>query len=69
MKTIPFFCVSVIFQVLQLKTKEGLITEIREAILDDGRLISASSVALYAKNKIFIGSPAASTVGCDAVYV
>ena len=59
----------VIFQVLRLKVKEGLITDMTEVFADDGTLISGSSVALYAKNKLFIGSVFTQTIVCDVQYI
>ncbi|KAK2151004.1 hypothetical protein LSH36_380g06018 [Paralvinella palmiformis] len=49
-------------QVLRLKIEEGHILDITEPFVDDGRLISGSSVALYAKNKLLIGSAATKTI-------
>ncbi|KAK2150988.1 hypothetical protein LSH36_380g02096 [Paralvinella palmiformis] len=56
-------------QVLRLKTKDGLITDMTEPFADDGKLISGSSVALYVKNKLFIGSIYSQTVVCDVEYI
>ena len=58
-----------IFQVLYTRVEKGLIVDMAEVFVDDGSLISGSSVAVYAKNKLLIGSVAAQTVICDVKFM
>ena len=53
------------FQVVRLSTKAGLLTEdFVEVYVDDGKVISASSVALYHNGNLLIGSMSHSAVHC-----
>jgi hypothetical protein len=58
-----------VFQVLYTRIVDGLIVDMAEVFVDDGNLISASSVALYAKDKLLIGSVATKTVICDVKFM
>ena len=57
------------FQVLRVSVKEGSITGITEVFRDDGKLISASSVAMLIKNQLLIGSVASNMVVCEPKYL
>ena len=54
---------------LYIRVEKGLIVDMAEVFVDDGNLISGSSVAVYAKNKLLIGSVAAQTVICDVKFM
>ncbi|XP_067687607.1 serum paraoxonase/arylesterase 1-like [Haliotis asinina] len=52
-------------QVLQIKLKDGSVSSVTELFLDDGNLISASTVATIYKKKMLIGSVFDKLVYCD----
>ncbi|XP_046584014.1 serum paraoxonase/arylesterase 1-like [Haliotis rubra] len=52
-------------QVLQVKLKEGTVSSVTELFVDDGHLVSGSSVAVVYKKKMLIGSVINKLVYCD----
>ncbi|XP_067685764.1 serum paraoxonase/arylesterase 1-like [Haliotis asinina] len=52
-------------QVLQVKLKEGTVSSVTELFVDDGHLLSGSSVAVVYKKKMLIGSVINKLVYCD----
>ncbi|XP_071100728.1 serum paraoxonase/arylesterase 2-like isoform X2 [Haliotis cracherodii] len=52
-------------QILQVKLKEGTVSSVTELFVDDGHLLSGSSVAVVYKKKMLIGSVLNKLVYCD----
>ena len=55
-------------QVLHLKTKDGLITDMYEVFADDGQFFSGSSIAVHYKGKMAVGSVLTKALLCDVKY-
>lgn len=55
-------------QVLKIKTEKGMLKDVIEVFLDDGREILASSVASVFKNRMVIGSVTSNPILCDIKY-
>ncbi|XP_046584006.1 serum paraoxonase/arylesterase 1-like [Haliotis rubra] len=56
-------------QILQVKLKEGTVSSVTELFVDDGHLVSGSSVAVVYKKKILIGSVINKLVYCDVTVL
>ncbi|XP_048238590.1 serum paraoxonase/arylesterase 1-like [Haliotis rufescens] len=52
-------------QILQVKLKQGTVSAVTELFVDDGHLVSGSSVAVVYKKKMLIGSLINKLVYCD----
>lgn len=55
-------------QVLKIKADNGMLKDVVEVFLDDGREILASSVATVFKNRMVIGSITSNPLLCDIKY-
>lgn len=51
-----------------IKMKGSNLTEVTEILMDDGRLVSGSSVASFYKGRVLIGTVGTELVICDVLY-
>ena len=56
-------------QVLRVRLRDNKVADIEEVYVNNGSVVTGSSVALYKNNKLFIGTVSAQLVMCDVNYL
>lgn len=58
-----------LLQVFYLRMREGSVVDVSEKFADDGKLMSASSAAVYQDGKLLIGSIRSHALLCNVEYI